>query len=233
MSLSKLDQDYSEKNIYGRVVSWSNKCIVTMDLEERNIMYVFDSDTKELLYKFNCRFANSGGYIQIELDGKSGIFNAIDGSIHIEPKYKAILGSTFIYYKQKLPFFAQIENDKLVLLDFFGNRLNDQEYDGCEEFIRGKSVVMKMINGEKKYGVVTDKGETFLEIKYDSIYWDKYKYIGIAKEEGTEKFFCGEINTLFIQKKHVLEISSRNMKKEFHYILTDSSGVEFLYKYIE
>ena len=170
-------------------------------------------------------------------NGKAGIFDATLCKVHIKPIYKSIVGNSFIYYEKKFPFFAELDNNMYVLLDFYGNRLNNSFYNGYNKnFYRNLSVIMNVDSfGHNKYGIVSSDGSTFLEPIFDSISWEENNVLGTAIKDGKTYYFCSDSNRLFDSAKIFFEHEVRDGSayKKTQYLLIDSStGKEFLYEYL-
>lgn len=193
MSLLKIELRDLENEIRGETIFQNKRCIITSDFENPQKTYVYDSKTKKILFEFDWR-GGVGDYFKVKKNGKVGVFCAVTSSIYIPLKYKDIDMKSFC---KDTSFFARQLNDKIVLLDFYGERLNYYDYNYSNEFKDGLAVVGQIINNKFKYGVVLEDGTHLFECKYDNVLWNGANEIGRIKVDGIVKFFCKDSPKLF------------------------------------
>lgn len=241
MSLVKINVTDLENEIKGEMVFQNSRCIITTDFDNNQNIYVYDANTKKILFDFDYH-ERIGYYFKVKKDGKAGVFSALTANLHIPLKYEDISMEEFENgFGNNIPFFARQLNNKYVLLDFYGERLNYYDYDYAQSFKDGLSIVGQVINDEFKYGVVLEDGTHLFECEYDDIYWNgiteigKIKTNGNIRNDGLSKFFCKNSPRIFdIAKKiHSSNFSRKSCSHNIgfvKYVLEDkTTGETFLY----
>ncbi len=241
MSLVKINVTDLENEIKGETIFQNSRCIITTDFDNNQKIDVYDANTKKILFTFDYHEC-IGDYFKVKKDGKVGVFSALTANLHIPLKYEDISMEEFENdFGNNTPFFARQLNNKYVLLDFYGERLNYYDYDYVQSFKDGLSIVAQIINDKVKYGAVLENGTHLFECQYDAIYWNgineigKIKMNGNIRNDGLSNFFCKDSPRTFdmAKKIHSSNFSRKSCSQNngfVKYVLEDkTTGETFLY----